>query len=66
MNTLQNLIARLAGGQSADLSLLRREDGQTLVEYALILFLIAIVVVGALIALNGQISSTFNSVVDEL
>jgi pilus assembly protein Flp/PilA len=63
VNAVQNLIARLAGGQSADLSLLRQEDGQTLVEYALILLLIAVVVVGAAVALGGQITSTFNSVV---
>lgn len=36
--------------------------GQTLVEYALILALIAVVVVVVLLTLGGQISSIFNSV----
>jgi pilus assembly protein Flp/PilA len=66
MNMLQNLIARLTGGQFADLSVLRREDGQTLVEYALILFLIAITVVVIVGTLGTQVSSVFNSVVNTL
>ena len=39
-----------------------REEGQTLAEYALILALIAIAVVGAVIFLGGDISGLFTSV----
>jgi len=41
---------------------LRREEGQGLVEYALILALIAILVIVALKFLQPQISNTLNSV----
>lgn len=43
-----------------------RESGQGLVEYALILFLVAIVVVAVLVLLGPQISTVFNSVVRAL
>jgi len=39
-----------------------REDGQGLVEYALILVLIAIVVIGILTLLGGKISQVFSSI----
>lgn len=42
------------------------EEGQGLVEYALILFLVAIVVIAVLILLGQQIGSVFNSVVSAL
>jgi pilus assembly protein Flp/PilA len=44
------------------LSSLRREDGQGLAEYALILALIAIVAIVALIFLGGQISTILSDV----
>jgi pilus assembly protein Flp/PilA len=40
----------------------RREDGQGLAEYALILALIAIVAIVALIFLGGQVSSILSTV----
>jgi Flp pilus assembly pilin Flp len=40
----------------------KREEGQTLAEYALILALIAVVVVVAVGFLSGQISSLFSQV----
>jgi len=40
----------------------RRLDGQAMVEYALILVLIAVVVIGALLLLGGQIKSIFSSI----
>ena len=40
-----------------------RKDGQAMVEYALILVLIAVVVIGALLLLGGQIKSIFSSIV---
>ncbi|HAF49234.1 MAG TPA: Flp family type IVb pilin [Anaerolineaceae bacterium] len=42
------------------------EEGQTLVEYALIIALIAIVLIVALTALGGGITNTFNNIVDTL
>ena len=42
---------------------LRRDEGQALVEYALILFLIAVVSIGVLTALGTKVSSTLQSVV---
>jgi pilus assembly protein Flp/PilA len=42
---------------------LRREDGQALVEYALILFLIAVVCITVLTTLGGRVSATLQSIV---
>ena len=39
-----------------------KEDGQGLVEYALILVLIAIVVIGILTVLGGKVSQVFSSI----
>ena len=39
-----------------------REEGQGLVEYALILVLIAIVVIGVLTVLGGQVSTVFQTI----
>ena len=44
----------------------RRDDGQALVEYALILFLIAVVCIAVLTALGGQVSATLQSIVDAI
>ncbi|GAP62510.1 TatD DNase family protein/pilus assembly protein Flp/PilA [Ardenticatena maritima] len=43
-----------------------REEGQGLVEYALIIVLVAIVVIAALTLLGGQISSVFSRISDTL
>lgn len=43
-----------------------REEGQDLVEYALIIVLIALAVVVALTALGGGISTVFQDIVAEL
>ena len=43
-----------------------REEGQGLVEYALILVLIAIVVIVALKLLGGQVSNVFNTITGNL
>jgi pilus assembly protein Flp/PilA len=40
----------------------RKEEGQTLSEYALILVLIAVVAIVAITLLGGQISSVINSI----
>ena len=39
-----------------------REEGQGLVEYALILVLIAIVVIGVLTMLGGKVSTVFSKI----
>ena len=43
-------------------SFFAKEDGQGLVEYALILVLIAIVVIGILTVLGGKVSAVFSSI----
>jgi pilus assembly protein Flp/PilA len=43
-------------------SFFAKEDGQGLVEYALILVLIAIVVIGILTALGTKVSGVFSSI----
>lgn len=46
--------------------LLAREDGQGLVEYALILVLVAIVVIGVLTTMGTKISDAFQDIVTKL
>jgi pilus assembly protein Flp/PilA len=43
-------------------SFFAKEEGQGLVEYALILVLIAIVVIAVLTTLGGKVSGVFNTV----
>ena len=43
-------------------SFFHKEDGQELVEYALILVLIAIVVIGVLTLLGNKVSTVFSSI----
>ena len=52
-------LSQLLGGLAARL---RREEGQTMAEYALILALIAVVTAAVIVLLGGQISSVFNKV----
>ena len=55
INLFDHLVARL-----------RRDEGQTLVEYALILALVSIVAIGALALLGAKISSVLTTVTDAL
>jgi pilus assembly protein Flp/PilA len=55
---LQHLWTLLSRGTAAD----RREDGQGLVEYALILALIALICLVALSVLGGNVTSQLSSV----
>jgi pilus assembly protein Flp/PilA len=48
--------------QGLSLQSLKREEGQTLAEYAMILALIAIAVVTAVVLLGSKIGSLFSSV----
>lgn len=41
---------------------MNRQDGQGLVEYALIIALVAIVVIAALVLIGGSIGTTFNNI----
>ena len=52
-------LSQLAGSIAARL---RREEGQTMAEYALLLGLILVVTAGVVFALGGQISSLFSQV----
>ena len=45
---------------------LRRDEGQTLVEYALIIVTISIGVTGAMLLLRGQIAQVFSNIVTKL
>jgi pilus assembly protein Flp/PilA len=61
--TLPLLLSRLAAIVQAR----RAEDrGQTLVEYALLLFFLAIVVIAALLVLGPTVSAIFQSVNDQI
>jgi pilus assembly protein Flp/PilA len=63
MTQLRNTIGTyIALAMQGSLPSLEREEGQTLAEYALILALIAVVVIAAVIVLQGKISGIFNSV----
>lgn len=46
--------------------LMNEESGQGMVEYGLILALVAIVAVGVLVTMGGKIKSKFNDVSDAL
>ena len=52
--------------QGVSLQAIEREEGQTLAEYALILALIAILVIGAVLFLSGKISSIFSDICNKL
>jgi|GraSoiStandDraft_46_1057282.scaffolds.fasta_scaffold2841571_1 pilus assembly protein Flp/PilA len=45
---------------------LRSQKGQGMVEYGLILVLVSIAVIGALLALNTQLKTVFNNIVNGL
>lgn len=44
----------------------REEKGQALTEYGLIIALVAVVLVGALIAMSGALEGIFDGITDEL
>jgi pilus assembly protein Flp/PilA len=43
-----------------------REEGQGMVEYALILFLVSIIAIGALTAIGGGVNNVLQTVADTL
>jgi len=56
---LNNFVARAAVAT-------KREEGQTMVEYGLIIALIAIVVAVVLLTLGNTLSNTFTNIVSKL
>ena len=58
MDTIFTAVAVRA--QNAWFSLREREEGQTLVEYALIISLVALACIAALVFLSGKIQSLFS------
>jgi pilus assembly protein Flp/PilA len=47
-------------------SITKREEGQALVEYALILALVSVVAVGALTAIGGGVNATLGGIAGNL
>ncbi len=47
-------------------SLVRKDEGQDLLEYALLIALIAIVCIGAVTAAGGKVSDTFNAIANSI
>jgi pilus assembly protein Flp/PilA len=45
---------------------LRRDEGQALIEYALIISLIALIAIGGLTLAGGRVSSMFSSIGNKL
>ncbi len=62
MNQSLDIIGRLALSWFGRFATLRRSEGQTLVEYGLILLLIAVVVAGAVTVLGGGTKSLYSSI----
>jgi Flp pilus assembly pilin Flp len=62
MTMLRQLVATYAWRLGSPTLSLRREEGQTLSEYALILALIAVFVIAAVIFLRGAISGLFSDI----
>ena len=59
---LETLWLRLGVVMSDPLGAVRREEGQTLVEYALIIALVSVVLIGALKALAIAIGGVFTKI----
>jgi pilus assembly protein Flp/PilA len=61
------ILRSLAGRVYAAFSVARdREEGQAMVEYALIIFLVSIVSIAVLTVLGTQVSSVFSEVVADI
>jgi Flp pilus assembly pilin Flp len=59
MNFINQVVVRL---QSIAATARTREEGQTLVEYSLILAMISIGSIAVLLALSGKINTVFNQI----
>lgn len=63
---IQTWVAMQLWLEDATANLRKREEGQTLVEYALILVLIAIVVIIVLTLVGTRVNNIFNQVANSL
>ena len=61
MGSFAHVLARLTTRD-----LFRRNDGQTMAEYAVILSVISILVVGALLLLSGNITTVIGRIADAI
>jgi pilus assembly protein Flp/PilA len=61
-----NMLEHIAYAATALRERMRREEGQALVEYALILFLIAVVCIAVLTALGQGVQNTLQSIVNAI
>jgi Flp pilus assembly pilin Flp len=64
MTKLRNVLALslMTAVQGVSLESVKRDEGQTLAEYALILALIAALVIAAVVLLQGSITNVFTNV----
>ena len=58
--------SKLKGKEVKDMLFLPREEGQGLVEYALILVLVAIVVIAVLILVGPAVGNVFSTIVNAI
>jgi pilus assembly protein Flp/PilA len=63
---VKTLFLSLYCALSSTLSRLRREEGQTMAEYGILIAVIAIVVVAAAVLLGGKITNLFNNTASSL
>ncbi len=63
---LAMLFAQIEYARTQLRNVFTEEEGQGLVEYALIIALIAVVLIGALTALNGGIGTAFGRITNRL
>ena len=63
---MENLIAKFQVGMLRVKRYLRSQKGQGMVEYALIIALVSIVAAVVLGALGGQVTATFQNIVNTL
>jgi pilus assembly protein Flp/PilA len=59
-NIMAKVLGALGSGQWSQL--LKKEEGQGLIEYALILVLIAVIVIGVLTVLGKKVSNVFSNI----
>jgi pilus assembly protein Flp/PilA len=67
VTTLRDFMIRIAAQlQSREAQLRSREEGQAMVEYALILGLVSVVAIAALTAIGTNVNTIFGSIRDSL
>jgi pilus assembly protein Flp/PilA len=59
-NVMAKVLGALGSGQW--LQVFKKEEGQGLIEYALILVLIAVIVIGVLTVLGKKVSNVFSNI----